>query len=80
MLTIVAVWDAQTGRSRVVETLDSASLPAPERRKRAQEKVLELERQFPPDRYEVVLAVARSLEEFRRTDSRFLEATVETEA
>lgn len=74
MVTVVACWDSQSGQSEIHLVLDFADFSPEERRRRAQEKVLQLEATRDPARYEVVLASARSLEEFRQTDSRFFDA------
>lgn len=74
MVTVVASWDSQTGKSRIHLVLDSSQLGAAERRQKAGDKVRELEAQLDPERYEVILGMARSLHEFRQTDARFWEA------
>ena len=75
MVTIVACWDSETGKSEIHLVLEDPTQSSDDRRRQAREKVYQLEASHDPSRYEVVLATARSLKDFRQTDSRFLEAT-----
>jgi hypothetical protein len=77
VVTVVACWDSETGKSQIHLVLEANSQSPEDRRRQAREKVLELEASHDPARYEVVLATARSLEDFRQTDSRFFDARLD---
>lgn len=71
MVTIVASWDVQTCEAYVHMVLDSASYDTKSRIAMAEAKVNELESRFGDRPVEVVVANARSLEDFCKTDPRF---------
>ncbi len=75
MINVVASWDKVSGQSRIHLVLDDKDLPAPERRAQVLATVQALEAQLDAERVEVVSGIARSLQDFRDTDPRFLHAT-----
>lgn len=72
---MVASWNKVTGEALLHLVLDSQQVPTPERRAQVVAKVLALEAQMDMDQVEVISGVARTLQEFRDTDPRFLRAT-----
>lgn len=74
MLTIVASWDARSGEGRIHLSLDSALFDADSRQAMAQAKVHELEALQGDQPVEFMIAHARTLSDFRRTDPRFYDA------
>lgn len=75
MLSVVASWDRETGKSLIHLVLDSAASEPAQRRAQVAAKVAELETQLDSDRFEVICSVVRNLEDFRQTDPRFYEAS-----
>lgn len=75
MINVVASWDKVSGQSRIHLILDDKDLPTAERRAQVVATVKALEAQFDAERVEVVSGIARSLQDFRDTDPRFLHAT-----
>lgn len=71
-MTVVASWDVRTAEARIHLSLDSTLFDTDTRLGMAEAKVKELEAQFGDQPIELVVASARSLDEFRRTDPRFL--------
>lgn len=71
MVTIVASWDVRTAEARIHMSLDSAMFDRDTRLAMAQAKVEELESSFGDQPIEVMIASARSLDEFKKTDPRF---------
>lgn len=74
MVTVVASWNAETGEAKIHLSLDSTFFGREQRLAMAQEKVQELEAAFDGQPIELMIASARSLDDFRRTDPRFLDA------
>lgn len=72
MNTIVASWDHSKEKGEIHLNLDSRFFDKETRRSMAQKKVEELEAQFDPDSVEVMLVHARSLDDFKTNDPRFL--------
>lgn len=72
MVTIIACWDHQTTQGEIHLVLEHSECSPEERLERSNSRVIELEALLDPDRYEVILAVSRSLQEFCQTDPRFL--------
>jgi len=75
VINVVASWDKESGRSQIHLVLDDKQLPAAERRAQVVAVVQALEAQIDKNRVEVVSGVARTLQDFRDTDPRFLHAT-----
>ena len=75
MINVVASWDRETGQAIIHLVLDSAQLSATERRAQVVAAVQALEARVDSNRVEVISGVARSLQDFRDTDRRFLHAT-----
>jgi hypothetical protein len=71
VVTVVATWDARTAEARIHLSLDSHLFDTASRVAMAQAKVEELEQLYSDQPVEVVMASARSLDEFRKTDPRF---------
>lgn len=75
MINVVASWDKHSGQAQIHLVLDSQTMPADERRAQVVAAVKALEAQIDKDRVEIISGVARSLQDFRDTDPRFLHAT-----
>lgn len=75
VINVVASWDKVSGQSQIHLVLDSQELPAAERRAQVVAAVRALEARIDTDCVEVISGVARSLQDFRDTDPRFLHAT-----
>jgi hypothetical protein len=71
MVTIVASWDVRTAEARIHLSLDSNLFDRDTRLSMAKAKVTELEALYADQPVEVVMASARTLDEFRQTDPRF---------
>ena len=71
MVTIVASWDARTSVGQIHMSLDSMFFDSQTRLAMARQKVQELEACFGDQPIELMIASARSVEDFRKTDPRF---------
>ena len=71
MVTIVASWDARTSVGQIHMSLDSKLFDTETRLTIARQKVKELEASFGDQPIELMIASARSVEDFRKTDPRF---------
>ncbi|MBX3171625.1 MAG: hypothetical protein KF760_29720 [Candidatus Eremiobacteraeota bacterium] len=80
MVSIVASLDHESGCSQIHLVLDHALMPDDQRLERVCSLVQSLEERFEPDRVEVICAYAHTLEEFRATDPRFLDAPYPAES
>ncbi len=74
MVTIVASWDERTAEARIHMSLDSMMFDRDTRLSMAQAKVEELEASYGDEPIELMVASARSLDEFKKTDPRFYNA------
>lgn len=72
MVTVVATWDHQKEQGQIHLTLESSLFDLDARLEGAEQKVRELESLVDTNSVEVILAHARTLDEFKRTDPRFL--------
>lgn len=72
MHTIVCSWDHKNEKGEIHLSLDSRFFDKETRRAMARDKVEELEARLDTDSVEVMLVHARSLEEFKTNDPRFL--------
>ncbi len=71
MVTIVASWDVRTAEAQVHMVLDSDTYDLDSRLSLAEAKVDELEALYGEQPVEIVMASARSLEDFQKTDHLF---------
>lgn len=71
-MTIVASWDVRTAEARIHLSLDSNFFDQATRLSMATAKVTELENLYGDQPIEVILASSDSLDEFKRTDPRFM--------